>query len=278
MRSISKVLLVSCILFTGCKKRGQQPEPLPAVTKADFSWTGTKPAPEGVTFKNESTGADTFKWDFGNGITSTLQTPYHIIYNTAGAYTVNLIAKGPSGSSLMSKTIVISDDQLPKAYFTYSFLEGRSAAPAKVEFKNESINADSYDWDINGIRYATQNPGTILFKQSGDFKVRLIARKGNVSSQVFEDIVKVVPNDLPIAKFVFNYHPYPYSVNEEIQLVNRSENSDSWEWTFGPNIPSSTDEHPVVKFPNNGIYPITLIAKKSGKQSAAYVINFKIGK
>jgi PKD repeat protein len=278
MRPISKVLILSCILFAACKKRSDQAEPTQEVTKADFSWTGAKPAPEGVTFKNESTSADTFKWDFGNGITSKQHTPYLIIYNKAGTYTVNLMAKGASGSSLTSKTIVISDDQLPRAYFTYSFSAGRSAAPAKVDFQNASINADRYDWDINGIRYTTQNPGTVLFKQAGNYKVKLIARKGNTSSPVYEDNIEIVKSDLPIAKFVLNYHPYPYSVNEEIQFINKSENSDSWEWTFGPDVTSTTNEHPVVKFPTNGIYPITLIAKKDGKQSTAYVINLKIGK
>ncbi len=44
-----------------------------------------------ATFVNNSTSADSYLWDFGDGTTSTDQTPYHI-YQDTGYYTVTLIA------------------------------------------------------------------------------------------------------------------------------------------------------------------------------------------
>ncbi|MEZ4953195.1 MAG: PKD domain-containing protein [Saprospiraceae bacterium] len=42
-----------------------------------------------VSFTNQSTGASSYLWDFGDGATSTAVNPSHV-YSSAGAYTVKL--------------------------------------------------------------------------------------------------------------------------------------------------------------------------------------------
>jgi Zn-dependent metalloprotease/chitodextrinase len=49
--------------------------------------------PANVSFTNTSLNATSFHWDFGDGSTSTLQSPAHI-YSAAGNYTVTLMASG----------------------------------------------------------------------------------------------------------------------------------------------------------------------------------------
>jgi len=54
-------------------------------------------------FKDESTGKITnWRWDFGDGTTSTDQHPIHT-YQKAGQYVVSLNIEGPAGKSRMSK-------------------------------------------------------------------------------------------------------------------------------------------------------------------------------
>jgi PKD repeat protein len=47
----------------------------------------------------------------------------------------------------------------------------------------------------------------------------------------------------------------------QVTLNNRSENATSFQWTFPGGTPSSsTLENPVVTYPNNGVFTVTLVA------------------
>ncbi|SNT41295.1 PKD domain-containing protein [Granulicella rosea] len=60
-----------------------------------------------VAFEDESVGAATWKWDFGDGSTSVEQHPVHA-YKGAGDYVVVLTVTGPAGSSRLSKVWDVS--------------------------------------------------------------------------------------------------------------------------------------------------------------------------
>lgn len=49
-------------------------------------------APLNVSFTNGSVGATVYSWNFGNGNSSTAQTPPTMVYNGAGTYTVTMLA------------------------------------------------------------------------------------------------------------------------------------------------------------------------------------------
>lgn len=68
----------------------------------------TGEAPLTVNFTDASIGATSYTWSFGNGGTSTNQNP-NTIFNTAGTYTVVLIASSTSCSDTVSKTIIVED-------------------------------------------------------------------------------------------------------------------------------------------------------------------------
>lgn len=64
---------------------------------AKFSLENDIPfAGEELIFKNESEGADSYHWDFGDGNNSSVQEPTHI-YESEGTYEVQLMATGPGG-------------------------------------------------------------------------------------------------------------------------------------------------------------------------------------
>ena len=84
-RSLMKCFL-SILLIISC--------PVLAQLKADFSASVMQGcSPLTVSFQDNSTGSPTsWFWDFGNGITSTLQNPA-TTYTAYGKYTVRLIAR-----------------------------------------------------------------------------------------------------------------------------------------------------------------------------------------
>jgi PKD repeat protein len=79
----------------------ETPDPQPA---AGFGADVTLgPAPLTVLFTDLSTGVITdWNWDFGDGSSSTQQSPGHI-YSTPGTYTVGLRVTGPGGLDIERK-------------------------------------------------------------------------------------------------------------------------------------------------------------------------------
>src|SRR5215217_3187615 len=258
------------IFILACKKnRNQEVRDVDEHTPfVDFNWVGTQSSPAEITFTNNTSFAQTYKWDFGNGQNSVMYIPNKVVYDQPGTYDVILTAWNGAKKSFAKKTLIIAPNTDPIALFSYRFKDQRSYAPATLILTNESVNADSYEWDINGSTTAQHTPQNVTFNQPGEYSVKLTAIKGVMRSPVYEEKVTVGANQDPVARFALNYHPFPYTVNEEIQLVNRSTNSDAYLWTFGPNGPAqTTDEHPVVKFVNAGRHTITLIAQKGDKTS-----------
>ncbi|HNW38138.1 MAG TPA: PKD domain-containing protein, partial [Methanosarcina vacuolata] len=86
------------------------------LTKTEYIKVATKPvvnfsasptsgtAPLTVEFIDTSTGIPTgWKWNFGDGKTSTIQNPSHV-YSKAGNYTVKLTASNVAGNNMVRKT------------------------------------------------------------------------------------------------------------------------------------------------------------------------------
>ena len=80
-----------------------------SVLAAGFAYSPGSPVlGRPVSFSDTSTGGPTsWEWDFGDGVTSTLQNPGHT-YAAAGAYSITLTVKSGSNSSSMSRTISVT--------------------------------------------------------------------------------------------------------------------------------------------------------------------------
>lgn len=90
---------------------------LPAATpNAGFSF---ERAANTVTFTNASTNASGFVWDFGDGNTSTQESPSHT-YSGDGYYEVTLTATNSAGDSQASRAVVIADNST----FTADVIDG----------------------------------------------------------------------------------------------------------------------------------------------------------
>jgi PKD repeat protein len=75
---------------------------------ADFSFTPSNGrAPVSIALTNTSQNATSYSWDFGNGQTSTAQTP-SVTYTNGGTFTITLTANGQAGqTNRISKTVTI---------------------------------------------------------------------------------------------------------------------------------------------------------------------------
>ncbi len=85
----------------------------------------------------------------------------------------------------------------------FSFPESLSA-PAVVTFTNRSQQAESYEWDFgDGTRSSEAHP-THIYKQSGNYTVKLTARKGK-KSKTAEKVVRVKAPDRCLVEIETEY-------------------------------------------------------------------------
>src|SRR5439155_24224497 len=135
-------------------------------------------APLTVAFTDTSTGAPTsWSWSFGDGGTSTLQSPGHV-YQSPGTYTVSLSVANAAGSNTLTRSAYISaSGPPPTANFQGSPTTG--PAPLSVAFTDTSTGAPTgWSWSFgDGGTSTAQNP-THVYQSPGTYSVALTASNG----------------------------------------------------------------------------------------------------
>lgn len=172
-RKMKAIVLVLGIflVFTTCKKDEVKKGPDASFTATPT--TGTVPLV--VNFTDQSTNSPTsWQWDFGDGITSTLQNPGHT-FNESGIYTVQLTVTNSAGSDtkqLINFINVSSAGISPVANFTADSTAG--TIPLTVNFTDQSTNSPTnWEWDFgDGSTSTIQNPDH-TFNVAGAFTVQL---------------------------------------------------------------------------------------------------------
>jgi vibriolysin len=150
----------------------------PGPPTADFSGTPiTGGFPLLVNFTDNSSGATSWLWDFGDTGTSTLQNPSHS-YAAMGVYTVTLTVTNPFGSDTMTKTnyITVTAPQMPVADFVASNVD--VVFGENVTFTDLTTeNPTSWAWTFESGTPATsnvQNP-VVSWSTAGTYTVTLTA-------------------------------------------------------------------------------------------------------
>lgn len=172
--------------------------PPPAPPTADFTWA-QQPNTMIVAFNDASTGAPTaWSWDFGDGGTSTQQSPSHT-YSTSGDYTVSLTASNGGGPS--TKTATVHVDPVP------------GSSNIVVDGFGRTVGSSWGSADIGGA-YA-------LFDTAGDYSVangvgkmivprKGISRRATLSGLTAHDVdilVRVSVDKVPVggAEYVYAF-------------------------------------------------------------------------
>jgi beta propeller repeat protein len=156
-----------------------------AKTVAAFSASPTSgKVPLNVKFIDASTGTPTkWKWDFGDGTSSTKQNPIHK-YSKAGKYTVALTVTNAAGSNTVTKSnyiTVTGTSQAPTADFWGWPLSGK--APLKVTFTETSKGSPtSWKWDFGDGKSSIEKSPTHTYSAAGTYTVKLTATNAAGSS------------------------------------------------------------------------------------------------
>ena len=213
-------------------------------------------APLTVQFNDlSSSNTTSWLWSFpgGNPSTSNEQNPV-VVYNSAGVYSVTLVASNSTGDNTITFTDYITVDDIPFVGFT------QSTNGLEVTFTNTSTNANSYNWDFGDGNSSTETNPIHTYAADGNYNVELTATNncGSVSSTQTLNI-----SNEPTAGFGANVTSGCADLT--IQFSDQSSsNTTGWNWSFpGGNPSSSTDQNPTVVYGNAGTYSVTLEANNA---------------
>lgn len=215
-----------------------------------------------VTFKDSSARGDTvinkWIWDFGDGTTSTVQSPIHT-FGLAGSFPISLQttdANKCGNAKVISNYIDVSDP--PKAEFSSSSVLEACAPPLTVNFSNASAGAGaiSYLWDFGDGSTSTAKEPSHTYTKYGIFSVKLVVTDPNGCSvtSLKKDYVKII--------HVVSGYSTSKKIgcsNDSIKFTNTSTGATSYAWTFGDGT-TSTQANPIRVYPIPGKYPISLTA------------------
>jgi len=119
-------------------------------------------APHTVTFVNRNVPSVTTLWNFGDGTTGTGDSVLHT-YNTAGVYTVSLIATVPGGCTYTSQRMVT----ISGPGGTLQYLGGYKCFPNGVSFIANVSNTDSIRWNFGDGTFAITTSNAIFHNYAG---------------------------------------------------------------------------------------------------------------
>jgi PKD repeat protein len=224
-----------------------------------------------VVFTNTSTGDyDTSLWGFGDGSTSTLESPTHT-YTMIGAHPVTLTVRGPGGTDTVSQVSAVTVYEAVKAEFNASPVQG--AAPLDVTFTNTSSGpATVWQWDFgDGAGSNLQYP-THTYTTTGIYTVSLTAQvdgesamlPGGTDTQIRTHYITVTQAPLAVD---FTGDPRSGDAPLEVQFTSIVTGEvTAYEWRFGDGGIASTPNPPHTY---TGAGNFDVILKVTGPGEAA---------
>ncbi len=250
-----------------------------------------------IVFTDESTNMPTsWSWEFpgGDPAASADQHP-SVSYAAEGTYSVTLTATNEEGEGMETKTdyIVIADIPIPPVA-AFSASRTNIETGTSVDFTDESTNdPTSWMWVFEGGDPGTstdQNP-TVTYENAGTYAVSLTAINADGDDLITKTdyITVTVPVIAPEADF--SADATIITSGQDITFTDASTNDPTtWEWTFqGGDPATSSEQNPVVRYPNFGTYEVQLMATNSAggdtetktgyitvnQQTATYTVTFR---
>jgi len=228
-------------------------------------------APLKVDFFNNTKGASTFVYDFGDGSTTVTHTAPETISHTftqPGKYTITLYASNNCSNASTTETVEV----LPQPSVSFTADKTSGCDGVTVKFKNTSTGAIGYVWDFgDGSPTSNAIEPTHTFNGPGkNYAVTLTATNalGCTNSTTIADYIRVVAP--PVASFTVTPGNEISIPNYSFGFKDISTDAVSWQWTFGDGA-VSTLQNPTHTYSNEGNYNVTLkVLNKEGCSSTTF--------
>jgi gliding motility-associated-like protein len=194
----SKTVTLVVTADNGCIDADTQTVPVYCIPVANYTAIGVC-VKEGTEFTNTSTVNNatiaTSAWTFGDNTTSTDTNPAHS-FPTSGSFPVTLIVTSSDGcKDTLVQTLSIADG--PVAAFTVS--DSTSDVGEAVMFNDESVNANTLNWEYGDGASSTLTNPTYTYNTGGMYDVCLYATDafGCLDTACHQQIVSALSSQGP---------------------------------------------------------------------------------
>jgi gliding motility-associated-like protein len=235
---------------------------LPNVSFNSDRQSGCQP-PLPVTFSDNTPNAAQWSWQFGDGETSSEETPTHV-YSSFGEYNVRLSVTDRFGCSNSLESAAFVKVRKPVVTISNApagLCAGGSFTPVVSVETLDPVTGYTIDFGdgtiVSGSNFAI--PHTYSTVGNYTLKVVVITQSGCRDSAVIAGGISV---GTP-ATVDFTAAPTISCAGAPVQFTSQATGADSYLWQFGDNA-SSTDVNPVHSYQDTGAFTVTLTAYNNG--------------
>jgi len=200
-----------------------------------------------VSFNNNTSEADSFFWDFGDGNTSSIKSPSHT-YADTGIYEVCLTAFNDCDSNQICASVELFE------FSSCNLVLNTSSTPADCDQSNGTATVQAFPQGSNYSYWWQTSPAQFTAKADSlpPGRYQVVVSRGNC-----RDTASTVINTTgtpPTADFDYTFNE---TDSVTISFVNQSTSAESYYWDFGNGYLAFT-ENPTYAYPTLGTYKVTL--------------------
>ncbi len=230
--------------------------------------------PYNVSFTNNSSGASTYQWLFGDSVTSSNQNPTHT-YTKAGFFDVKLIATagtGCSDTSVVQSAVKLGPPIIDSVQNLFAFgCVPQSVNPVPFIRSAEPITTYQWNWGDNSAVSNDINPQH-SYTKTGSFTVSLIVNTASGCSDTFRAKKPMVVGIAPVADFKAD--PLNTCARISVSFADATQGTENtWQWKFGDGG-ESNQQNTSHHYMDTGLFSVTLIAGNNGCKDTVVKNNY----
>lgn len=218
-------------------------------------------------FRNNSIDADFVEWDFGvEGIDTDVSTELNpeYVYAETGTYTVTMTVYNSETQCSHTRTRTI---EITNPAASFSVMETEGCKPYTLLLEENSQDAVEWEWSAPGATIEDPNAQqpVIVYDNHGTYSdVQLIITDVNDCRDTI-----LFAETISVGRAVSNFTQditggcLPLTVNFSAEASSAFGSIESWEWTFGDDLGTSTDPNPSFTFTEAGLHNVKLVVTDS---------------
>ncbi|MFC2111310.1 PKD domain-containing protein, partial [Bacteroidota bacterium] len=257
----------------GCLDSSYSVIQLVSIPAANYSMNpDTGCAPLNVQFNNSSVGYNmSHYWNFGNGMSSNLQSPSQISFNQSSfvdtTYFMTLTSTNMCGSSTITDSVIVK----PKPIVNFGLSSNFGCSPLTVGYSNITTGlATSYLWDLgNGVTSAASIPSAQIYTAGAIDSIYTISLIANnyCGTDTLTKQITVRPQSVTA---FFNPSVYFGCAPLTVNFSNFSTLNSNISWDFDDGN-FSTAYSPTNTYLSAGTYHVKLYVSDSCSADTAHV-------
>ena len=202
-----------------------------------------------VSFTDQTSNNPTeWFWDFGDGGTATVQNPIHV-YNSTGAYHLQLIASNGLGADTFASTIVVD---FANASFSHT---GSYFSNDYVLFTSTSVGASAWNWNFGNSSFSVNPNDSSLYTSQNNYTIQLTITSDSGCVDSTLQIIQILDVS-PVPGFDY-YVTDSCGFTVAFQDTSIGGAGTDWMWDFGDGS-SDTLQNPTHTYDSTGQYIVNL--------------------